>query len=253
MASLKSETKIAAQEPKEKIALVTGGNRGIGQPIVRGLAKIPGTTVIFTSRKEDEGKKALEDFQKEGFKNVVFHQLDGEDDASINRLIQDIVKQYKRVDWLVNNAAIFPEYNVSFAKTDIEKVKQGFNVNTLCPLKLCMAFVPKMKENGYGRVINMSSGAGQLSDMNGQHVAYRLSKVSLNALTKIINDELKDVPNVLVNSMCPGFVKTDMTGGANSRATRTPEQGAATAIWLATLGADGPRGGFFRDEESIPW
>jgi len=109
-----------------------------------------------------------------------------------------------------------------------------------------------MIKNNYGRIVNISSGAGQLTEMNGKNPAYRFSKVALNALTRIINDETKG-QNILANSYCPGFVKTDMTGGVNSRATRTPEEGADTGIWLATIPDDGPRGGFFRNRATIAW
>jgi NAD(P)-dependent dehydrogenase (short-subunit alcohol dehydrogenase family) len=106
-----------------------------------------------------------------------------------------------------------------------------------------------MKKNNYGRVVNMSSGMSQLSDMNGGYPGYRISKTSINALTRILNDELQSY-NILVNSVCPGWVKTSMGG---PQATRSVEQGAETAVWLATLPDDGPRGKFFRDRKEIPW
>eukprot|EP01092_Planopodium_desertum_P009507 TRINITY_DN4071_c0_g1_i8.p1 TRINITY_DN4071_c0_g1~~TRINITY_DN4071_c0_g1_i8.p1 ORF type:complete len:110 (+),score=9.90 TRINITY_DN4071_c0_g1_i8:440-769(+) len=109
-----------------------------------------------------------------------------------------------------------------------------------------------MRKNGYGRVVNLSSGAGQLDDMFGGRPAYRLSKVMLNAITRIFSYELKDEP-VLVNTMCPGFVDTDLVKAFPSTNKITPEEGAKTAIWLATLPADGPRGKFFRKMTPIPW
>ena len=121
--------------------------------------------------------------------------------------------------------------------------------NVFGPVQLCLALVPMMKVNNYGRLVNVSSGMGQLSDMNGGYPGYRISKTALNALTRILADELRDA-NILVNSVCPGWVKTDM-GGPD--APRTPNQGANTIVWLATLPDGGPTGGFFRDRQQIDW
>lgn len=131
----------------------------------------------------------------------------------------------------------------------IDLVMQTFATNTVGPLRLIEAIVPGMRERGYGRVVNLSSGAGQLSDMGSGFPAYRMSKAALNALTRLTAAELGP-GDVKINAMCPGWVRTDM-GGPN--ATRTVEKGAETAVWLATLPADGPSGGFFRDRKPIPW
>ena len=133
--------------------------------------------------------------------------------------------------------------------TPIDTLRRAMETNVYGPLLLCQALIPLMKKNNYGRIVNMSSGMGQLSDMNGFYPGYRVSKTSLNAITRILTDELLQ-SNILVNSMCPGWVKTDM-GGAG--ATREVEEGADTAIWLATLPDNGPRGKFFRDRKEIPW
>jgi len=235
------------------VALVTGGNKGIGYAIVKELAKSQGIeTVILTARDVTRGQEAVKKLQnEEGLKNIVFEQLDVSNLESIDDFGKKILEKYHKIDILVNNAGIYPE-RVSFLDTNLELVKKTFDTNTLGPLKLCQNFVPKMKEQNFGRIVNVSSGAGQLSDMNGTSVAYRFSKVSLNALTRIINDEMKNF-NILCNTMCPGYVKTDMTGGENSKAPRTPEQAAVSAVWLATLPADGPRGKFFRDKNELPW
>jgi len=127
--------------------------------------------------------------------------------------------------------------------------RDTLETNLIGPLLLAQALVPLLKRNGYGRIVNVSSGQGQLSDMGVGTPAYRVSKTALNALTRTLAAELKG-SGILVNSMCPGWVRTDM-GGAG--APRTVEQGADTAVWLATLPDDGPSGGFFRDRRPIPW
>jgi NAD(P)-dependent dehydrogenase (short-subunit alcohol dehydrogenase family) len=127
--------------------------------------------------------------------------------------------------------------------------RDTLETNLIGPLLLAQVLVPLMKRNGYGRIVNVSSGQGQLSDMGVGTPAYRVSKTALNALTRTLAAELKG-SGILVNSMCPGWVRTDM-GGAG--APRTVEQGADTAVWLATLPDDGPSGGFFRDRRPIPW
>jgi NAD(P)-dependent dehydrogenase (short-subunit alcohol dehydrogenase family) len=130
---------------------------------------------------------------------------------------------------------------------DVDLVRASMEANVYGPLRLCQKLVPLMR--GKGRVVNLSSGMGQLAEMNGCCPGYRLSKTALNALTRILADELKDT-RIKVNSVCPGWVRTDM-GGPN--ADRHVEKGAETVVWLATLGDDGPSGGFFRDKQSIPW
>jgi NAD(P)-dependent dehydrogenase (short-subunit alcohol dehydrogenase family) len=114
---------------------------------------------------------------------------------------------------------------------------------------MTQAVAPIMREGGYGRIVNMSSGAGQLSDMRSGFPAYRMSKTAVNAMTRITAAELSTL-NIKVNAVCPGWVRTDM-GGPN--AERPVEQGAETPVWLATLPDDGPTGGFFRDKKTIPW
>ena len=162
-------------------------------------------------------------------------------------------RRFGRIDVLVNNAGILKEgfspEDASVFEAPIDLVMQTFATNTVGPLRLIEAIVPGMRERGYGRVVNLSSGAGQLSDMGSGFPAYRMSKAALNALTRLTAAELGP-GGVKINAMCPGWVRTDM-GGPN--ATRTVEKGAETAVWLATLPADGPSGGFFRDRKPIPW
>jgi NAD(P)-dependent dehydrogenase (short-subunit alcohol dehydrogenase family) len=153
---------------------------------------------------------------------------------------------------LVNNAGVLLDMEAagdSLFDARLETFEQTFETNVWGPLLLSQTLIPAMKERGYGRVVNVSSGMGQLSDMGSGSPAYRLSKTALNALTRILAHELRST-NVLVNAVCPGWVRTDMGGPA---APRTPQQGADTITWLATLPDDGPSGGFFRDRKPIPW
>ncbi len=172
---------------------------------------------------------------------------------SVSTAVARVVELFGRVDVLVNNAAILKEgfspEDASVFDAAADVVLETFEVNTLGPLRLIQAVVPHMKRFGYGRIVNVSSGAGQLADMGGGFPAYRMSKAALNALTRITAAELGP-GDIKINAMCPGWVRTDL-GGPN--ATRTPAKGAETAVWLACLPADGPTGGFFRDMKPIAW
>ena len=176
--------------------------------------------------------------------------------ASIISLREFLEKEFGRCDILVNNAGIFPDTQSasennwpSVFDTPVSRMREAMETNVYGPMLLCQALIFLMRKNKYGRIVNISSGMGQLTHMNGGYPAYRVSKTAVNALTRILTDELKN-ENILVNSMCPGWVKTEMGGEG---ATRSIEEGADTAVWLATLGKDGPRGGFFRDRKAIEW
>jgi NAD(P)-dependent dehydrogenase (short-subunit alcohol dehydrogenase family) len=234
----------------KRVALVTGGNRGIGFEICRQLAN-KGLQVVLTARDPSKGEKAVARLKSEGL-DVRFAPLDVTDSASIQNIARFMEKEFGRCDVLVNNAGILVDKDSkdpSALKTDIKKVEESLRTNLYGPFQLCQQFIPLMKKNGYGRIVNMSSGMGQLSEMNGGYPAYRISKTALNAVTRIFADET-DGTGILVNSMCPGWVKTDMGGAGAERST---EEGADTASWLATLSEGGPTGGFFRDREPIAW
>lgn len=234
----------------EKIAVVTGGNRGLGFEASRQLAK-KGFRVILTSRDEEKGKPAAEKLQSEGL-DVIYHPLDITNDESSQKLAEFIDKQFGKLDVLVNNAGIYIDEKVgvnSVFYTKIDTVQQTMETNVYGALRVTQALIPLMKKQNYGRVVNVSSGMGQLTDMGSGYTGYRLSKTALNALTRIFASELQGT-NILVNSVCPGWVKTDM-GGPD--ATRTPEQGVDTIVWLATLPNGGDTGGFFRDRQPIDW
>lgn len=239
---------------QERVAVVTGANRGIGFEVCRQLAQ-KGILVVLTSRDQEKGLAACQKLKKEELA-ARYCQLDVTHPSSIHRFWSFLQKEFGRCDILINNAGVLLDkkgpYDTSFPSifnANTETIRQTMETNVYGPLLLCQAIVPLMRKNNYGRIINISSGLGQLTDMNGGYPAYRISKAAINVLTCILSDELKD-HNILINSMCPGWVKTDM-GGPD--ATRSPQEGADTAVWLATLPDDGPRGKFFRDRKEIPW
>lgn len=232
---------------QDKISLVTGANRGIGFEICRQLARV-GIKVIFTSRDELKGKSACEKLVKEGL-DIVFHQLDVNDTASIINVSDHIQREFGRLDILINNAAIYIDQGRLAQNVDLDTVRKTLEINLLGPLSLCQTFIPIMKKHNFGRIVNVSSSMGAFNEMGGGSASYRISKTALNSMTVVLASELKG-SNITVNTMDPGWVRTDM-GGKN--ATRSVEQGADTAIWLATLPDNGPSGKFFRDRKEVPW
>jgi NAD(P)-dependent dehydrogenase (short-subunit alcohol dehydrogenase family) len=233
----------------KRVALVTGANRGLGLETCRQLAR-QGYKVILTARDEMKGKQAAAELAEGGLE-VDFHLLDVTNSGSIQLLDAYIRREHKRLDVLINNAGVFLDKGDggSVFKVATDTIRNTMDVNVYGPLMLIQMFVPWMKELGYGRVVNVSSGLGQLTEMDGGYTSYRLSKTALNALTRIVAAELGDA-NVLVNAVCPGWVKTDM-GGPN--ADREVEQGVDTIVWLATLPDGAPTGRIFRDRKEIPW
>lgn len=230
-----------------KIAAVTGGNKGIGLEICRQLGRL-GVDVILTARDEAKGKKAREDLREEGVL-VRFHPLDVGDPESIRRFREFMEKEFGRMAILVNNAGVNIDADKTGEEVDIETVSRTVRTNVYGPLLMCQAFLPLMRRHNYGRIVNISSMMGSLTEMAGGYPAYRMSKTALNAVTRVLAHETMGT-NIRVNSMCPGWVRTDMGG---PEAERSVEEGADTAIWLATLPDGGPTGGFFRDRKKIPW
>ena len=228
----------------QKIAIVTGGNRGIGFEICRQLARM-GIKVILTARDESKGKDAVRKLQYEGL-DVVFYSLDITDEQSIKRLAGWVEQTFNRIDILINNAAINIDEDCTALKADINKIKETMETNVYGPLRLCQALLPIMRKNNFGRIVNVSSGAGALNEMTTGSPGYRISKTALNVITKLLGNELV-ATNITVNSLCPGRVRTDM----NPNGERSVEQGADTAIWLADENVE--TGKFFRDRKEIPW
>ncbi|CAN5174872.1 SDR family oxidoreductase [soil metagenome] len=227
-----------------RVALVSGANRGIGREVVRQLAE-KGIAVILGSRSEEKGLKAAEGI--DGAVHV--RRLDMTDETGIQSLAREVEEEFGRLDILVNNAGIAIDRGQSGVDADLDVVRETLEMNLFGTWRLCEAFVPLMRRNGYGRIVNVSSGMGALTDMGSGSPAYRVSKASLNALTRILASELRR-SGILVNSVCPGWVRTGMGG---SSASRSVEEGADTPVWAATLPDNGPTGGFFRDRREIPW
>jgi NAD(P)-dependent dehydrogenase (short-subunit alcohol dehydrogenase family) len=227
----------------KRIAVVTGGNRGIGLEICRQLAQA-GMHVILTARDEAKGKAAAKKL------GVESHQLDVDSDESVKAFARWIKDTHGRCDVLVNNAGVMLDPRGSrVLDSKIETYRDTLETNLIGPLRMIQTIVPLMRKQGYGRIVNMSSGQGQLTEMGVGTPAYRVSKTALNALTRTTAADLHGT-GILVNAMCPGWVRTDMGG---SGAPRSVEQGADTALWLATLPEKGPSGGYFRDRKQIPW
>ncbi|MDQ3903101.1 MAG: SDR family oxidoreductase [Thermoproteota archaeon] len=237
---------------KQQVALVTGSNRGIGFEIVKQLA-MKKIDVILASRNLANGEAAVRKFTKGGVKKVMPMELDVTDQLSVDNLLDKVVKTFGRLDILVNNAAILIDKDdVTASNADLETVRTTLETNLIGAWRMCKAFIPLMKKNGFGRIVNVSSGAGEFEYMatsGGYWPAYSVSKTSLNALTVMLASELRGT-NILVNAVCPGWVRTDM-GGQN--ATRSVEEGAATPVWLATLPDGGPTGYNYYDKKQSSW
>lgn len=234
-----------------RTALVSGANRGIGFEIVRQLARL-GVMAAIGARDADEGQKAAQSLQSEGL-DVPVVALDVNSDESAAAAVAEVKRLFGRLDVLVNNAAVLIDepggFKASLFDLKPDTLRRTMETNLLGPIRLTQAAVPLMRAQDYGRIVNVSSGAGQLAEMGGGYPAYRMSKTALNALTRITAAEL-GAGNVKANAMCPGWVRTDMGG---PEAARTVEEGADTAVWLATLPDDGPTGGFFRDRKPMAW
>jgi NAD(P)-dependent dehydrogenase (short-subunit alcohol dehydrogenase family) len=227
-----------------RIALVSGGNRGIGLEVCRQLAE-RGYTVVMGSRDEEKGRVAAE--RLEG--DVIPHQLDVSDAGSVDRMAAFLEEEVGRLDILVNNAAISNDEGQRGVDADLDRVRESLEANLLGAWRLCEIAIPLMRRNGYGRIVNVSTGLAALEDMGGGSPGYRVSKTALNALTRILASELRG-SGILVNAVNPGWVQTDMGG---SGATRPVEEGAEALVWAATLPNNGPTGGFFRDRHPVPW
>ena len=233
-----------ADNNETKYALVTGGNKGIGLAICQGLLT-SGFEVILAARSLDKAKQAIDGLQSAQVHPLV---LDVADDASIDRAVEDVRGEIATIDVLINNAGIYPDKDgIDIKNIDRELLDRAMQTNTYGAIRTAQAFLPLLAKAASARIINVSSGLGSLGGLSATGASYGLSKLALNGATIMLAAALKP-QGISVYSMCPGWVKTDMGGDA---ATRTPEQGADTAIWLATEAKTELSGKFFRDRQEI--
>lgn len=237
----------------KRVAVVTGGNRGIGKEIARQLAA-HGLQVIITSRDEEKGKQAVQELLAGGLP-VTLHVVDVHEIHDVVRMIERIQADYGRLDVLVNNAGVILDQGVSVLEVEESVIRATLETNFFGALRMTQAVIPLMKLHHYGRIVNISSGLGAFEIMNGDYglkgssSAYRISKTMLNALTCLVSQDVAGT-GIRVNAVCPGRVQTDM-GGADAPLTVT--EGADTAVWLAMMEDDGPSGEYFRERKNIAW
>lgn len=231
----------------ERIALVTGANRGIGFEVCRQLAE-QGFTVVLTSRDSDKARAAAARIKRVG--RVEPGVLDVADARSIKKSAAEISKRHDHLDVLINNAGINYDTWETAENADIGgTVSETIKTNLLGPWRVCQAFLPLLRKSRAARIVNVSSESGSLARMGAGPPAYQVTKAALNALTRTLAGELHG-ERILVNAVCPGWVATDM-GGAG--APRSVKEGAAGVVWAATLLDNGPTGGFFRDGKPLMW
>ncbi|MEH7086928.1 SDR family NAD(P)-dependent oxidoreductase [Neobacillus drentensis] len=230
-----------------KVALVTGGNRGIGYQLVKQLA-LKGFKVILASRDPQMGHETTKKL-KELNLDVSFVVFDVDNQKSIRQAAITVNEQYGRLDVLINNAGVYLDENKKLVAMDPSILERTMATNFFGVYHVIRSFIPIMEVKGYGRIINVSSEYGALSEMPYPGVgAYKLSKLALNGLTQLIAAEVNG--DIKINAVDPGWVSSDMGGPS---APRTPKQAAESILWLASIGPEGPNGGFFRDGNRIEW
>jgi len=264
---------LAQEKTGQRVAIITGADRGIGFELSRQMG-LAGYKILLTSPERSKGKAAAARLRDQGL-SVVYQKLDLLNEKDIRSLKDFLLKEFGRLDLLVNNAGVMFDSGRSkiegllkrriketprrsgfgqgrgILDVDMNTVLATFEINTLGALKMCQAFVPLMMRAGYGRVVNISSSLGQLNDMTDEDKvrAYQISKTALNAITRMVADVARD-SNVAVNSVCPGWTRTDIGG---SEATQSVEEAARPIVWLAMQPDNGPTGKFFRKRRQIAW
>jgi NAD(P)-dependent dehydrogenase (short-subunit alcohol dehydrogenase family) len=246
-------------ETVNKIALISGANRGLGLEIGSQLGKL-GITVLLGARNEQSGQAAAAQLVAEGI-DAQFILLDVTDTNSIAKAAEAVRNQFGRLDILVNNAVFFTRDNQSPSQIQADLLHSYLNTNFVAPVLVSQAFLPLLKKSLAGRIVNMSTSIGSMATIgNANHsnpriaratpLGYSSSKAALNMFTVLLAKELKDTP-IKVNSADPGYTQTDMGG---KDATYTVEEGAKPAVWLACLDEHGPTGGFFTHQQKVnPW
>jgi len=236
-------------QQEKRVAVVTGGNRGIGLEIGQQLSRL-GYRVVLTARngrRADEAARRLDGWASGDVAGV---SMDVTDDESVRLGFEQAVKLYGAVDVLVNNAGVAidgPEHRAS--APDLSKARTTLETNLFGAWRCAAEAIPLMRARGYGRIVNLSSTMASLElTESPSSPAYRISKAGLNMLTKVLAAEV-EFDGILVNAASPGYTRTDMSPDAE----RPVEQGADTPVWLATLPDDGPTGGFFYERQPLAW
>jgi len=227
-----------------KIALVTGANQGIGFELCRQLATL-GCKVILTSRDTNKGKTATNTLKNENL-DILYHQLDITETSGIDKIYNYVAEKFQRLDLLINNAGIYID-DVHILNVSTKIIRQTIETNAFSALYMCQKFLPIMEKNNFGRIVNVSSGMGVIKTMESDSPAYRISKVILNAITKMLSQENSN-ENILINAVCPGPVKTSMSYG-----TKTPSEACPYIIDLCRIPNKGYSGHFFRYGNLIDW
>lgn len=228
------------------VAIVTGGNRGIGLEIVRQLIS-HGIVTIFTSRNPHDSLTVLEELSHQRTL-LDYHPLDVIDPVSVEKFRKFVADKYGRLTILINNAGANYDTWHRVSEAAISEAQETMNINFFGPWRICKAFLPLL-EKDVGRIINVSSGAGTIAHMDGTTPAYSLSKNGLNMLTKSLAADLRPT-GITVNAVCPGWTRTDM-GGPN--APRSVKEGADTIVWLALDNSGKTSGKLYHDRKIIPW
>ena len=245
--SQRRRSALAEPEPAQRVALVSGANRGLGLEVTRQLAA-DGITVLLGARNALAGEKAARLLRREGGA-VVAVPLDVTSPADVRALASRIEREYGRLDILINNAGAYFDVDNEASSVDMDVVRQALETNLLGAWQLTEAMLPLMRRHGYGRIVNVSSGCGAIDSEGTSCPAYRVSKAALNSHTRMLATELSGI-GILVNAVCPGWVATDMGGHGG----RPVAEGAAGIVWAATLPSrPAINGGFFRDRVRIDW
>lgn len=226
-----------------RVALVTGANRGLGFEASRQLAS-QGNLVCLGTRDPDKGEAAARLIGD----MACAIPLDVADSEAAEKAVMEVERRFGRLDILINNAAIHYDTGARAVAPDWSIIREAFETNVFGAWRVAAASARLLTRSGHGRMVNVSSGAGAVGSMAGGTPAYSITKAALNALTRVVSAELRSA-GVLVNSVCPGWVATDMGGPGG----RSVERGAAGIVWAANLPDDGPTGGFFRDGLEIDW
>ncbi len=228
---------------KQRIALVTGANRGLGFEVARQLAQDHDYQLWLGSRDLEKGEQAAQCIGA----NAKAVELDVASEESVSRAFALIGAECSHIDAVVNNAGIDYDTDQRASTADLARIRRAFDTNLFGAWNVAIHSVPFLKNSDMPRLVNVSSGAGSLSDMGGGLAGYGVSKAALNALTLKLASELKSA-KILVNAVCPGWTATDMGGGG-----RPIRDGAKGIVWAATLPNEGSTGGFFRDGKAIDW